>query len=94
VGLVLPQRFPLGIERHRLIEQLNQVREPAIGLGGGRRHDHEEPLRQLAREPRREHRGARARQSAQAERRAAGRNPGKSFPRRRRFAEGFEDGIE
>ncbi|OLE61149.1 MAG: hypothetical protein AUG10_02365 [Gemmatimonadetes bacterium 13_1_20CM_2_70_10] len=50
VGLVRAEPFALRVQDRPLPHELLQVREPALGVGGGRGDDREEPLREPPRE--------------------------------------------
>jgi len=65
VGLVRAEPLALRVQHRPLAHELLQVREPALGVGGGRGDDREEPLREPPREHGDEQRRAGARETGE-----------------------------
>src|SRR5437764_5852930 len=94
VRLLGAERFALRVQRGALARQGLQVGEPALGLGGGRRHHDEHALRSPARERGQEDGGARARQTGGAPADAGSRQGIGQGPSRRQGVEAIDQERE
>src|SRR5437764_4779910 len=94
VRLLGAERFALRVQRGALARQGLQVGEPALGLGGGRRHHDEPALRSPARERGQEDGGARARQTGGAPADAGSRQGIGQGPSRRQGVEAIDQERE
>src|SRR2546421_307410 len=94
VRLLGAERLALRVQRRALARQGLQVGEPALGIGGGRRHHDEHALRSPPRERGQEDGGARARKTRDAPAGARGRQRVRQGPGRRQGVEAIDQERE